>query len=79
MELISVNNSRGEDLLKSHDVDASVQWEPDLSRIQKETDGNIIFTTKDADSLVIDVLAKKKGHKNILFGNMDLWFTLLQF
>lgn len=63
VEVVSVNNHRGEELLKNNEVAATVQWEPDLSRIQRETNGNILFTTKDLDSLIIDVLAKKKGEK----------------
>ncbi|PZU97403.1 MAG: nitrate ABC transporter substrate-binding protein [Pseudanabaena sp.] len=57
VEIVNVSNERGAELLKTSDIDAAVMWEPLLSKTQEITDGKIIYTTKDIDSLVIDTLA----------------------
>ncbi len=78
VEVISVNNNRGEELLKNKKIAATVQWEPDLSRVKEETNGNILFTTKDTKSLVIDVLIKKKGfgHDLQIKQLLNIWFDI---
>lgn len=67
--------------LKAKELDASVLWEPSLSKIAKEIEGNIIFTTKDVDSLVIDGLASRSSfvdsHQQELSQFIMAWFDAL--
>jgi NitT/TauT family transport system substrate-binding protein len=37
-------------------VDAAVTWEPNLSELKKEPDVTVLFTSRDAPNLIIDIL-----------------------
>ena len=56
IEIESILNDIARERMKEGSLDGSVIWEPLLSNIAQEIDGNIVFTTKDVDSLVIDTL-----------------------
>jgi len=64
------------------EIDAAVLWEPMLSDTATKIQGNVIYTTQQVDSLVIDVLmssdralkAKKAELKQFLLA----WFDLMQ-
>lgn len=82
IEIVSVSNEKGAELLKSQALDAAVMWQPLLSKTQVATDGKIIFTTEYVDSLVIDVLVT--GAKNLATNQKNLakfiaaWFDAIQ-
>ena len=67
--------------IKSKELDASVLWEPSLSKTAKEIEGNIIFTTKDVNSLVIDGLASRvsfvDSHQQELSQFIMAWFDAI--
>ncbi len=56
IEIENILNSTAEKRMKEGTLDGSVTWEPLLSDIAQEIEGNVVFTTKDVDSLVIDGL-----------------------
>ena len=68
--------------MKEKDLDAAVLWEPSLSNLAQEINGNIIFTTKDVDSLVIDGLASRQSfvdsHQEELSQFILAWFDAIQ-
>ncbi|MDJ0702020.1 MAG: MetQ/NlpA family ABC transporter substrate-binding protein [Leptolyngbyaceae cyanobacterium MO_188.B28] len=78
----NVSNEIAQQLMETGKVDAAATWEPLLSQIKQATDGNIIHTTKDVDTLVIDGLAsrsavvvkKKEAFKRFILA----WFDLMQ-
>ncbi|NUN66478.1 ABC transporter substrate-binding protein [Pseudanabaena biceps] len=82
IEIVSVSNEKGAELLKSQAIDAAVMWQPLLSKTQVATDGKIIFTTEDVDSLVLDTLVT--GAKNLALNKKNLakfiaaWFDAIQ-
>ncbi|HIK12368.1 MAG TPA: ABC transporter substrate-binding protein [Oscillatoriaceae cyanobacterium M33_DOE_052] len=61
VEIEDISNEIAVDLLKQGKVDGAVLWEPLLSETAKEIKGNIPYTTKDLNSLVIDVLVTRSG------------------
>ncbi|MEC4851854.1 MAG: ABC transporter substrate-binding protein, partial [Jaaginema sp. PMC 1079.18] len=67
--------------IKQGQLDASVTWEPSLSEVAKEIDGNIIFTTQEVDSLVIDGLIAPQNNiatqKKALTQLILSWFDLM--
>ncbi len=58
-----VSNETAAQLMLKKSLDAAVIWQPLLGETAKKTQGNIIYTTKEVDSLVIDTLLTSK--KNI--------------
>jgi NitT/TauT family transport system substrate-binding protein len=48
--------------MENKQVDAAVIWQPLLGETAKKLPGNIIYTTKDLDSLVIDTLITRKNN-----------------
>ncbi|NEP16977.1 MAG: ABC transporter substrate-binding protein [Leptolyngbya sp. SIO4C1] len=62
VELVNVSNEIGIQRLKDSKLDAAVVWEPALSATAQAVDGNVIFTTADVDSLVIDGLAARADY-----------------
>ena len=64
IEIEDVINSTSMYKLKQKELDAAVLWEPSLSDTAQEIGGNIVFTTKDVDSLVIDGLATRESFVN---------------
>lgn len=61
VEVEDVSNEVAVQLMKEGKVDGAVLWEPVLSEIAKEIKGNIPYTTKDLNSLVIDGLVTRSG------------------
>ena len=63
-------------------LDAAVVWEPLLSSTAKNIEGNIVYTTKDVDSLVIDGLATRSetltNKKEELTRFILTWFDLME-
>ncbi len=81
IEIVDVSNEIGYYEIKKGNLDATVIWEPLLSETAKAIDGNIIFTTKDLDSLVIDgVLTRSsfvKENKEELTKFILAWFDVM--
>lgn len=82
IEIENVINDNSIRKLKAKEIDASVLWEPSLSNTAKEIEGNIIFTTKDVDSLVIDGLASRvsfvDSHQQELSQFIMTWFDAIK-
>jgi NitT/TauT family transport system substrate-binding protein len=56
IEMIDLSNEIAADELRNKKIDAAVMWQPLLGQTAKEIQGSIIYTTKDQDSLVLDIL-----------------------
>lgn len=54
-----VSNETAVDLLANGKLDGAVIWEPLLGDTAKKIKGNIVYTTKEIDSLVIDTLVSR--------------------
>lgn len=54
--MIDVSNEIAADKLRTNKIDAAVMWQPLLGQTAKEIQGSIIYTTKEQDSLVLDIL-----------------------
>ena len=54
-----VSNESAVELMAKGELDGAVIWEPLLSDTAKKTKGNIVYTTKEIDSLVIDTLVSR--------------------
>lgn len=59
IELADVSNEIAVTQLKDDKLDAAVLWEPLLSQTADAIGGQVIYTTRDTDSLVIDGLATR--------------------
>lgn len=55
VEVVDLTNAAAYARFVSGELDAAVLWEPQLSRAQQETGGNIVFRTDQVESLVFDV------------------------
>lgn len=81
IEIKDVSNDTAVQLLKQGQLDAAVVWEPLLSQTAKDIQGQIIFTTKDVDSLVIDGLATRASfatqHQTELTQFILAWFDTI--
>ena len=60
IKMVDISNEIAANELRKNKIDAAVMWQPLLSEIAKEIQGSIIYTTKDQDSLVLDILATTK-------------------
>lgn len=82
VDIKDVSNDTAVQLLKQGKLDAAVVWEPLLSQTATEIKGQIIFTTKDVDSLVIDGLAARASfatqHQPELTQFILAWFDTIQ-
>jgi NitT/TauT family transport system substrate-binding protein len=56
-----LSNEFASELMKQGQLDGAVIWEPLLGETAQATQGNIIFTTDELDSLVIDVMATRSS------------------
>jgi NitT/TauT family transport system substrate-binding protein len=81
VDIKDVSNDTAVQLLKQGQLDAAVLWEPLLSQTATEIKGQIIFTTKDVDSLVIDGLATRASfatqHQAELTQFILAWFDTI--
>ncbi|MDF1880368.1 ABC transporter substrate-binding protein [Sulfurimonas sp. MAG313] len=79
---LDMTNEKAMAKLFHEEIQAAVLWEPLLSLTQRKIDGNILFTTKEVDSMVIDLLVvhsesiqkQPKQWKDFLL----VWFDLMQ-
>ena len=81
IKIDDVLNSTSMHKMETQELDAAVLWEPSLSETATKIGGNIIFTTKDVDSLVIDGLASRlsfvDAHQAELSQFILAWFDAL--
>ncbi|QHV01609.1 hypothetical protein BWK47_16710 [Synechocystis sp. CACIAM 05] len=56
VEIIDISNEEGVNHLKNGSIDAAVLWDPLLEKTAEEIGGNIIYTTAEIDSMVVDGL-----------------------
>lgn len=77
-----VSNDRAVTLLKEGKIDGAVVWEPMLSETRDAIQGNIVFTTREVDSLVIDTFMSNtetvKTKKAELTEFIAAWFDVMQ-
>ena len=57
IKMVDISNEIAANELRNNKIDAAVMWQPLLSEIAQEIQGSIIYTTKEQDSLVVDILA----------------------
>ncbi|BAY62917.1 hypothetical protein NIES22_29930 [Calothrix brevissima NIES-22] len=82
VKILDYSNEVAAEKIKTGAIDAAVLWEPMLGETAKKIKGNIIHTTKQLDSLVIDILmssdstvkTKKAEFKQFLLA----WFDVMQ-
>jgi NitT/TauT family transport system substrate-binding protein len=60
VEVVDVDNSIAEQMIRAGQIDAAAIWEPVMSRIAAEMGGRVIYTTRDVDSLIIDGMVSRK-------------------
>jgi len=82
VKILDITNEDALPKLFHKNLDAAIIWEPLLSKTKNKIDGNVLFTTKELDSSVIDVLIvgdssfneHKKEWKKFLY----VWFDLMK-
>ncbi|AIE72854.1 Urea carboxylase-related ABC transporter, periplasmic substrate-binding protein [Synechocystis sp. PCC 6714] len=82
VEIVDLANEEGLEQLKEGTIDAAVLWEPALHQIAKEIGGNVIYTTAELDSIIVDGLvvpseiAETKREELIRF--IQVWFQVME-
>lgn len=56
VQILDYSNEVASQKISSEDIDAAILWGPMLRETAKNIKGNVIYTTKQVDSLVIDIL-----------------------
>ena len=81
VEIDDVLNETAVEKLQAGSLDAAVLWEPTLQNTAKAIQGNVIFTTKEVDSTVVDGLATSASfvtdHKAALTKFILAWFDTI--
>ncbi|WP_238568985.1 ABC transporter substrate-binding protein [Xenococcus sp. PCC 7305] len=81
VEIVDISNEAAVQKMQEGLLDAAVVWEPLLSSTAQDIKGNIVYTTKDVDSLVIDGLATRSetlaNKKEELTQFILTWFDLM--
>ncbi len=81
VQILDYSNEVAAEKIKEGDIDAAILWEPMLGETAKSIKGNIIYTTKQVDSLVIDNLMSSdkivKAKKAELKQFMLAWFDVM--
>lgn len=81
VQVLDYSNDVAAQKIESGEIDAAVLWQPLLGDTAKNTDGNIIYTTKQVDSLVIDILISTdsivKAKKAQIKQFMLAWFDVM--
>lgn len=76
-----VSNETAAQMMEQGKLDGAVLWEPMLGETAKKIKGNIVFTTKDLDSLVIDTLMSRSQVVNSkqaeLTRFISTWFEVM--
>lgn len=81
VQVDDISNEVAVDLMKDGSLDAAVIWQPLLGETAEAIDGNIVFTTQELDSLVIDTLVSRseivRKRKTDLTRFLEAWFDLM--
>jgi NitT/TauT family transport system substrate-binding protein len=81
VKILDYSNDVAAEKIKTGAIDAAVLWEPMLGETAKNIKGNVIYTTKQVDSLVIDILMSSdnmvKAKKAELKQFMLAWFDVM--
>ncbi|WP_017660765.1 ABC transporter substrate-binding protein [Baaleninema simplex] len=81
VELADVSNEIAVTQLRDDRLDAAVLWEPLLSQTADEIGGQVIYTTRDTDSVVIDGLATRgemaRSRRTALKQLVLAWFDVM--
>jgi NitT/TauT family transport system substrate-binding protein len=81
VQILDYSNEVAAQKIKEGEIDAAVLWEPMLGETAKNIKGNVIHTTKQVDSLVIDALMSSdmivKAKKAELKQFMLAWFDVM--
>jgi NitT/TauT family transport system substrate-binding protein len=56
VQILDYSNEVAAQKMSSEEIDAAILWGPMLGETAKNIEGNVIYTTKQVDSLVIDIL-----------------------
>ena len=82
VEIVDVSNERGASMLMKGEVSASVLWEPLKEKTAKAVGGQVIYTTADVDSVVIDGLATRssiiQSKQDELVRFIQAWFDVMK-
>lgn len=82
VKIEDVSNETSAQMIEADKLDAAVLWQPLLGDTAKKAKGNIVYTTKDLDSLVIDVLMTRsqiaQSKKAELTRLISTWFEVMQ-
>ena len=82
VQIVDISNEAAVQKMQEGLLDAAVVWEPLLSSTAQDIEGNIVYTTKDVDSLVIDGLATRSetltNKKEELTRFILTWFDLME-
>ena len=81
VQIEDIPNELAAELLRDGELDGAVLWEPSLSQTTRQIKGNIVFTTQDVDSMVIDGLVSRssfvEAHSAELTQFILAWFDLM--
>jgi NitT/TauT family transport system substrate-binding protein len=81
VQIVDYSNEVAAEKIKASEIDAALLWEPMLGETAKDIKGNIVHTTKQVDSLVIDTLMSSdsiiKAKKAELKQFMLAWFDVM--
>ncbi|MGJ5675397.1 MAG: ABC transporter substrate-binding protein [Nostochopsis sp.] len=81
VEILDYSNEVAAEKIRDGEIDAAVLWEPMLGETAKSIKGNVVHTTKQVDSLVIDTLmssdSKVKVKKAELKQFILAWFDVM--
>ncbi|MDY6782282.1 MAG: ABC transporter substrate-binding protein [Cyanobacteriota bacterium] len=81
VQIVDISNEEAARRLRENRLDGAVVWEPLLAETAKAIQGNVVYTTQEIDSLVIDGLVSRSSHiqdkKAALKQFMLAWFDLM--
>lgn len=81
LQIMDYSNDVAAQKIEAGEIDAAVLWQPMLGETAQKIDGNIIYTTQQVDSLVIDILISTdsivKQKKAQLKQFMLAWFDVM--
>jgi len=81
VQIEDVSNETSIQMMQAGRLDGAVLWEPLLSDTAQKLKGNIPFTTKEVDSLVIDILVSRSkvvsDKKAALTHFISAWFDVM--
>jgi len=81
VEVVDLANEEGVEHLRGGTIDAAVLWQPLLTEAAREVGGEIIYTTRDVDSIIIDGLVtsseivQAKREELIIF--LQVWLDVM--